>query len=60
MCVLCLEVAKELVQPKQFWNLYQELVFKDNEHLAELMSEVEKTSPEYKMKLVTESSVNND
>lgn len=52
MCLLCIEIAKENVKPKDFWNNYRELLKTDpGDHWREVVNEVKKTSPEYQQEL---------
>lgn len=52
MCLLCIEIAKENMKPKEFWGNYKELVLTDdNDHWKEVIDNVKKTSPEYQKQL---------
>jgi vacuolar-type H+-ATPase subunit E/Vma4 len=50
MCLLCIEIVKEKLQPIEFWNNYRELKF-TQEHEQELEKIISKTSAEYQQKL---------
>ncbi len=50
MCILCIEVAKEQANSRQFWRLFKE-VNQDDEHFRELMKVVTETSEEYQTEL---------
>jgi hypothetical protein len=52
MCLLCIEIAKENIKPKDFWRNYQELLRTDpGDHWREVVEKVKKTSPEYQKEL---------
>lgn len=46
MCLLCTEVIKEKLTPKEFWSNYRELKT-DDDHWVEVLAETLKTSKEY-------------
>jgi hypothetical protein len=48
MCLLCIEVAKEAVRPKDFWRNYREV---SEEHMPELIKTVSNTSIDYQLEL---------
>lgn len=48
MCLLCIEVAKEAIKPRDFWRNYREI---PEEHVDELIKVVSKTNPEYQAEL---------
>jgi len=48
MCLLCIEIQKELMEPEDFWRNYNEVAL---DHVDELMEVVSKTSEEYQQKL---------
>lgn len=53
MCLLCIELAKESMNPTEFWKNYKELVLTDDkDHWTEVIENVKKTSPKYQKKLV--------
>jgi hypothetical protein len=48
MCLLCIEVAKEAVRPKDFWRNFREI---SEEHIPELIEAVSKTDLGYQEEL---------
>lgn len=46
MCLLCTEVIKESLSPKEYWSNYREMNIPE-EHIPELLSKVLETSLEY-------------
>jgi hypothetical protein len=55
--MLCIEVSKEKVTPKQFWKLYRELfIANDDKHLKELHEAKDKTSLDYRLQLASQGT----
>lgn len=48
MCLLCIEVSKQLVSPKDFWRNFKEV---SEDHMYELLEVVNSTDFEYQEKL---------
>lgn len=48
MCLLCTEVIKEQIKPKDFWRNYREI---SEDHRQDVIAVVANTSYEYQMKL---------
>lgn len=48
MCLLCKEVAKEIMTPRDFWRNYREI---SEEHMPEVIAAMSKTSYEYQAKV---------
>lgn len=54
-CMFCVEIAKELVTPKQVWSLYRELLTsEDTEHVVEFLASVSQTSETFQNELAKE------
>lgn len=52
ICLLCKEIAKETLKPREFWGNYKELILTDDDnHWSEVIEAVKKTSPEYQKEL---------
>jgi len=52
MCMLCVEIAKENLKPKEFWQNFKEV---DEEHVRELIVAVQQTSESYQESLAQEA-----
>lgn len=59
MCILCSEVSKENLKPKEFWSFYKEIsIANDSVHLKELLENLLKTSDEYQTELAKQGLLN--
>lgn len=52
MCVSCVQIAKELLTPVEFWNNYRE---SNAEHGNQMVNELKKTSEEYQTQVALEA-----
>ena len=50
MCLICVEITKETLKPKDFWRNYREITFTDK-HEEELIKALESTSKQYQKDL---------
>lgn len=57
MCLLCIEVAKENVRPKDFWRNFREV---PEDHMKELIEKVSNTSIDYQLELANGAHEQND
>jgi len=55
MCLICVEVAKESIKPKDFWNNFREII--GSEHEKEVIEAIKKTSPEFQNELTKHALV---
>lgn len=54
-CMLCIEVARENIKPKDFWNNFREII--GTPHEKEVIEAVKKTTPEFQTELTKHALV---
>jgi hypothetical protein len=53
ICLLCIEVAKENIKPKDFWRNYREII--GTSHEKEVIEAIKKTSDKYQIELTNDA-----
>jgi hypothetical protein len=55
MCLLCVEVVKQNIKPKDFWKNFREII--GTSHEKEVIEAVKKTTPEFQTELTKHALV---